>query len=547
MLIQGTTAERQAALDVVSAFDVEWLRNQSVGVYPLKSTSPETMIRELERVFETGEGGQGNGVIRFQPVSRMNAVMVVAKNPKFLDKATQWVMRLDRSDTSGTTVRVYRLKYGSAPQVAKIMNEIFVAQRSGSGDTAVSQIAPGANATQSRLDSLKSAGSDRGGSGGNSTAQGGAGGGTNTRVAGPIAAAFENFNRKDPETETMTSSSPPATEAIGRGVFQNVRITPDTADNSIVVYSNQEDYGIIERALHEIDRPRLQVEIDATVAEVTLTDDLQFGVRYFFTSNDARYAADKGSVGLLPAPAPAPAVDALGAVQSAVQSAFIQRVLPGFNLLLGPEAQPRVILSALSSLTQVKVLSAPSLVVMDNQPALLQVGDEIPISTGVATVLSNANTPVVNTIEMRNTGVILKVLPHVHANGAIQLEIEQEISNVVNQTQQTLTPTISQRRVHSTVAVTSGQTVLLGGLISEQDQKTKAGIPGLNEIEFLGNLFGTTSRHKQRSEIIMFIKPQLVRNSVDARRVAEEFRDRLEMMRPNRSFINGADAHGIKR
>jgi general secretion pathway protein D len=546
LLIQGTTAERQAALDVVAAFDVEWLRNQSVGVYPLKSTSPETMIRELERVFETGEGGQGNGVIRFQPVSRMNAVMVVAKNPKFLDKATQWVMRLDRSDTSGTTVRVYRLKYGSAPQVAKIMNEIFVAQRSGSGDTAVSQIAPGTNATQSRLDSLKSAGSDRGGSGGNSTAQGGAGGGTNTRVAGPIAAAFENFNRKDPETETMTSSSPPATEATGRGVFQNVRITPDTADNSIVVYSNQEDYGIIERALHEIDRPRLQVEIDATVAEVTLTDDLQFGVRYFFTSSDARYSADKGSVGLLPAPTPAP-VDPLGAVQSAVQSAFIQRVLPGFNLLLGPEAQPRVILSALSTLTQVKVLSAPSLVVMDNQPALLQVGDEIPISTGVATVLSNANTPVVNTIEMRNTGVILKVLPHVHANGTIQLEIEQEISNVVNPAQQTLTPTISQRRVHSTVAVTSGQTVLLGGLISEQEQKTKAGIPGLNEIEVLGNLFGTTSRTKQRSEIIMFIKPQLVRNSVDARRVAEEFRDRLEMMRPNRSVVIGADPPVLKR
>jgi general secretion pathway protein D len=234
-------------------------------------------------------------------------------------------------------------------------------------------------------------------------------------------------------------------------------------------------------------------------------------------------------------------------VQSAVQSAFIQRVLPGFNLLLGPEAQPRVILSALSTLTQVKVLSAPSLVVMDNQPALLQVGDEIPISTGVATVLSNANTPVVNTIEMRNTGVILKVLPHVHANGTIQLEIEQEISNVVNPAQQTLTPTISQRRVHSTVAVTSGQTVLLGGLISEQEQKTKAGIPGLNEIEVLGNLFGTTSRTKQRSEIIMFIKPQLVRNSVDARRVAEEFRDRLEMMRPTRSVVIGADPPVLKR
>jgi general secretion pathway protein D len=190
-----------------------------------------------------------------------------------------------------------------------------------------------------------------------------------------------------------------------------------------------------------------------------------------------------------------------------------------------------VILSALSALTDVKVLSAPSLVVMDNQPALLQVGDQVPISTGVATLLSNANTPVVNTIEMRNTGVILKVWPHVHANGTIQLEIEQEISNVVNPNQQTLTPTISQRRVHSTVAVTSGQTVLLGGLISDQSQKTREGIPILNDIEALGNLFGATSARKQRSEIIMFIRPQLIRNSVDAGQVTEEFRERLEMMR----------------
>jgi general secretion pathway protein D len=335
------------------------------------------------------------------------------------------------------------------------------------------------------------------------------------------------------------------------------RITPDNADNSLVIYSNQEDYRVIERALREIDRPRLQVAIEAMVAEVTLTDGLQFGVQCFFTSNQVGYGTDKGSIGLL---SPAQSVAAgqaaqsvaagqaaqsvaagQAALQSAIQSAFLQRVLPGMNLLLGPEAQPKVILTALSSLTDVKILSAPSIVVMDNQPALLQVGDEIPISTGVATVLSNVNTPVVNTIEMRNTGVILKVLPHVHANGTIQLEIEQEISNVVNASQPTLTPTISQRRVHSTVAVTSGQTVLLAGLISEQDQKTKAGIPGLNDIQFVGDLFGTKSSRKQRSEIIIFIKPQLIRNSIDSRHVAEEFRDRLETMRGPPSFINGAD------
>ena len=152
VLIQGTTAERQAVLDVVAAFDVEWMRNQSVGVFPLKSTSPETMIRELERVFESSEGGQGQGLVQFQPIQRMNAVLIVTKNPKYLERATQWVARLDRSDTSGTTVRVYRLQYSNATQVAKILNQIFVTQRSGSGDTPASQIAPGTSAARSRLD-----------------------------------------------------------------------------------------------------------------------------------------------------------------------------------------------------------------------------------------------------------------------------------------------------------------------------------------------------------------------------------------------------------
>jgi general secretion pathway protein D len=546
LLIQGTTAERQAALDVVAAFDVEWMRNQSVGVYPLKSTSPETMIKELERVFESGDGGQGQGVVRFQPISRMNAVLVVTKNPKFLERATQWVQRLDRSDTSGTTVRVYRLKYARAPQVAKVLNEIFLTQRAGQsiGDSPLSQIAPGTNAAQSRLDSLKAANAGSDGSATSSGKSSPARGAASAGTAGPIAAAFENFENKgkDGDAESTTRSSSISSTDKG-GMFQNVRITPDTADNSIVVYSNQEDYRIIERSLRELDRPRLQVAIEATVAEVTLTDALQFGVQYFFANKNSNVGLLPATGGAVAAPAATAAsatatADASSAVQTAIQSAFLQRVLPGLNLVLGAEAQPKVILTALSNLTNVKVLSAPSVVVMDNQPALLQVGNEIPVSTGAATILTNPNTPVVNTIEMRNTGVILKVLPHVYANGQIQMEIEQEISNVVNPTQVTLTPTISQRRVHSTIAVTSGQTVLLGGLISDQDQSTKAGIPLLSDIEVIGNLFGTRSGQKVRTEIIMFIKPRLIRNSVDSRSVAEEFRSRLEMMRDGRPFVS---------
>jgi len=522
LLIQGTTAERQAALDVVATFDVEWLQNQSVGVYPLKSTSPETMIAELERVFETSEGGLGQGVVRFQPISRMNAVMVVTKNPKLLAQTTQWVHRLDRSDTTGTTLRSFRLKHGNATQMAKILNDIFVGQRSGGGaDAATKQIAPGVESAQSRLDSL-----DRGSSSGSAATT--ASGSADNRGASPIAAAFESFSdRKSGEADSSGSSAAASGGNVPRGTFQNMRITADAANNSIVVYSNQEDYRVVERAIRDFDKPQLQVSIDATVAEVTLTDGLQYGVQAFLTSKDVGLGTDKGSVGLL------------GAGQVAAQTALLQRVAPGLNLLLGSENQPRVILNALSNLTDVKVLSSPSIVALDNQPALLQVGDEIPITTSSAAVLSNTATPIVNPIQMRNTGVILKVLPHVHSNGSIQLEVDQEISNVVNPDQQTLTPTIAQRRVHSTVSVISGQTVLLAGLISERNQQTRSGIPGLREIKFLGDLFGNTSNTKSRSEIIIFIKTKLIRNSVDAGAVTEEFRERLTSMRGGRSVING--------
>jgi general secretion pathway protein D len=231
VLIQGTTNERQSALDLISTFDVEWLRNQSVGVYPLKSTSPETMITELERVFESGEGGLGQGVLRFQPISRMNAVMVVTRNPKLLAQTTAWVQRLDRADNSGTTLRTYRLKNGNAARVAKIMTDIFVGGRAGgAADSATNQLAPGSEGGKSRLDSL-----DRGRS-----ALGSKSGGTPTasnQNNEQIQAAFNAFADRKNEEEDASANG---TSGNGRGPFQNVRITADTGNNAIVVYSNLE-------------------------------------------------------------------------------------------------------------------------------------------------------------------------------------------------------------------------------------------------------------------------------------------------------------------
>ncbi len=526
VLIQGTSSERRAALDVIAGFDVEWLRNQSVGLYPLKSTAPDTIIRELDRIFETSENGRGSSLVGFQPISRMNAVMAIARTPRTLERVTQWIRRLDRSDPTGATVRVYRLENGSATKITKILNEIFVGKGAGAtSDSASSQLAPGTAATQTKLDQLSAGSSFGNGAAGSGVgAQRSVGAGP-AAGGGQLAAAFETFGeKKDADAELKGEAAATSTAgALPKGMFQHVRITADSSNNSVVIFSNQEDYRVIERSIRELDRPQLQVAIEATVAEVSLTDQLQYGVQYYL-GGKSRNNASLANADARPRP---PSDSSSSSVTSAVANLALQRVLPGFNLLLGPEAQPHVILNALSTLTSVKVLSAPSLVVTDNQPALLQVGQQIPVSMGSATVLSSSNT-IVNSIQMRDTGVILKVWPHVHANGMVQIEVEQEISNAIDPS---LTPTISQRRVHSTVSVASGQTVMLGGMISEQENDRIDGLPGLRRIAYLGDLFGNTDRSKDRQEIIVFIKPQIIRNGFDSRGVAEEFLSRLDTMR----------------
>ncbi|WP_315833201.1 type II secretion system secretin GspD [Bradyrhizobium prioriisuperbiae] len=530
LLIQGTVSERQAALGVIATLDVEWLRSQSVGLYPLKSTAPETMIRELEKVFDTAEGGNGQGVIKFQPVSRMNAVLAVSRNSKVLERATQWVRRLDRSDPTGTTVRVYSLRNGNARSVARILNEMFVGRSGQSGqDSPTSPTAPGQNATASRLDSLGS-GTLSSNNNQGTTGQSGTDPNAGASRSGATTAGFSDRKDKDDDQDASAAGfGGSGGGAMPKGVFQNVRITADKATNAIMVYSNQEDYLVIERAMESLDRPRLQVAVDAMVAEVTLTDQLQFGVQAYLTSANAGAGQDKGSVGLF------------AAAQSAAQTALLARALPGFNLLLGAESNPKFVLNALSNLTSVKVLSAPSLVVADNQPAILEVGDQVPISTG--STITGLN--VTNSISRQNTGIILKVLPHVHPNGSIELEIEQEVSNVVNpggSTAQNLTPTISQRRIRSTIGTASGQTVLLGGLIKEDDERSVAGLPGLNQIKYLGDILSQKSDTKTRSEIIVFVTTRLVRNNHDAQVVAEEFRERMDTMRRSPSVVSAPEA-----
>jgi general secretion pathway protein D len=280
--------------------------------------------------------------------------------------------------------------------------------------------------------------------------------------------------------------------------------------------------------LRQLDQAPLQVAIDATIAEVTLTNELSYGVQTYITSKQLGLKGNQGSIlntQSTSGPSTSTSTDSAGVV-SAVTSAAINRAFPGFNFLIGSEANPAAILDALHAVTSVKVLSNPSLVVINNQVATLQVGDSVPVSTGNATVLTGNNT-VVSTIDYRNTGIILRVAPRININGNVRLEVEQEISNVAAGSGGSLTPTVSERKVKSSISVATGQTVLLAGLISEQQSGARNGIPILDEIQGLGDAFSHQNKTGTRTELIIFIRPQIIRNGTDAHHIAEELRAKL--------------------
>jgi general secretion pathway protein D len=533
LLIQGTGAERRTAVDTVLSFDVDWMRGQSVGIFPVSSGPPAPIIAELEKIVDSGENGLSQNVVKFQPIARLNAVMVVSKRPEMLRTAATWIKRLDHADTARTSVHVYHVKYGEARQIARVLTDMFIGgSSSGLLDSADSQIAPGsgtsATSSLSSLNPNASATTNGFGSGsgsGSGLGSGfGAGGASGTAARPGAGGAGAGGNG-------ALDAGRGASSGNGQPVLQDVRITPDTVNNTLLIYADQANYKIIETTLQQVDQPQLQVAIDATIAEVTLNNDLSYGVQSYLTSRNLGLKPNTGSIlGTQATAAPATTIDpttGLASVAGSVSNAFINRAFPGFNFLVGSETQPSLILDALHTVTSVKVLSNPSLVVINNQTATLQVGDVVPVSTGSANVLTTSNT-VVNTIDYRNTGIILQVSPRISANGDVRLEIEQEISSVLPSTPaNNLTPTVSERKVKSSISVATGQTVLLAGLISEQQNGSRAALPILDQIPGLGDAFGHQDNSTARTELIIFIRPQIIRNGSDAHNVAEELRSKL--------------------
>jgi general secretion pathway protein D len=506
LLLAGTAQDLATLTDLVAMFDVDWLEGMSFGLFPLEFGRATSLVAELDQIFAVEEeGGPVSGVVRFVPIERLNAVLVMSSQPAYLDRAEAWIRRLDQAGEAGEPqVFVYSVQNGRAADLAQVLGEIFNVPSAAVG--AEDLLAPGLEPAEisssllGREETLAEADLEP------------------EEPRPPAAAPARRETQPPGRAPGRPLGRPPGRQpAPSEAPPPDIRIIADATTNSLVIWAAPREYRKIRRALDQLDILPLQVLIEATVAEVSLMDTLRYGVEWFLRSGDVSLALSQRGPGRF-----GPA-------------RLVAGRFPGFSALIAG-TDVRVLLSALEEVTDVNVVSSPHLLVLDNQTARLQVGDQVPITVQSATAVTDPDAPIVNSIELRDTGVILSITPRVNVSGLVIMELEQEVSNVVQSETDTsseqATPTISTRQISSTVAIQSGETVVLGGLIQDNQNRSVTGLPFLSRLPIVGALFGTRSRTGDRTELLVLLTPHVIRGADDARAITEELRRRLRSIAP---------------
>ncbi|MEM1019061.1 MAG: type II secretion system secretin GspD [Pseudomonadota bacterium] len=325
--------------------------------------------------------------------------------------------------------------------------------------------------------------------------------------AADLASALQLVTTGNADTLGATVGGP--VTSTGNQNEGQLRIVPDEENNSLLIFATGEEYRVIQDALKSLDVLSRQVMLEAVLAEVTLNDNLEYGLQWSFDD-------DEGTIVFS------------GSDNGAVSSSF-----PGFSLVYSGTANARVVLNAIQSVSDVKILSSPKIMVLNNQTALIQVGDQVPIVTQQSQGTVTGDAPLINTVELRDTGVILEVTPRINDSGVVIIDVSQEVSDVA----QTITsgidsPTIQQRLLETTVAVSDGNTIALGGLIRESQTVGNSGVPILKDIPLLGNLFRTNNRTAIRTELMVLLTPYVMRNSTETRGIMQDFIEQFEILSP---------------
>jgi general secretion pathway protein D len=536
LVMAGTPDELANYQNTVNIFDVDWLRGMSVGVFSLQRANVAELMPALDKLF----GAKGDtplaGLLRFIPIERTNALVVISPQASYLTEVRGWIERIDQGGGNEPQLFVYDVRNVQASDLADYLGDIYGNGKSGGGDSG-GKVGPGLSSgslgnTDDALggntnNSGSGLGSNAGGfgnSGGGLGSGSGLGSNGSNGASGGLGGGMlggSSGSGNDPLGDDSSKGKRSGGVTTGDGI----RISAVDANNQLMVRARPSQWTEIESAIKRLDTVPLQVQIETRILEVELTGQFQFGVQWYLEGlsgstdgkptqpgNKQQWALGGDGASFNPG--------ANGKPGDAFFYSFVNNNLS-------------VALRALEVSGNSKILSAPSLVVMNNQKAHIQVGDQIPVTQTYVNTGSNTDNTV-GQVQYLNTGVILDVRPRVNPGGLVYLNISQVVSKA-DTTTASANPPISQREVSTRVAVQSGQTVLLGGLIQQDESQTDTGIPGLNRIPVLGRLFGTTSRNRNRTELLVLITPKVITNGSDAKQITDEYQRKFESLAPLRT------------
>jgi general secretion pathway protein D len=481
IFLAGTQEELRNYQQTVDIFDVDWLAGMSVGIYPLETVDVESITSELSTIFGTDSESPLAGMFRFVPLERLASIMVITPQEAYLEKAAKWIKTLDRGAAgSGVQLYVYRVKNLEAQVLANYLSVLFGGQTSQPNQNrSRGTLAPGLQEAQrssiSDFNVNRQAANDRGVQ-------------TN-RSSGNVVATEEG----------------------------DIRITSVVETNSLLIQASQSQYSSIQAAIERIDQEPLQVLIEAQILDVELNEDLQFGVNWFLTKNpDALVPGGETPISAaFDSAAFGGSTNFFATITSALGSGFVNATI-----------------SALDSVTDVRSLGAPSLLVRNNATATITVGTQVPVQSSS---ISTGNSNVISSAQYVSTGITLTVTPRINPGGLVYMDVSQEISRPGARDPDISTsgnPPINNKSVTSQVAVQSGQTIFLGGLISEQTSKGRTGVPYLNRIPGIGALFGSRTSSTVRSETIVMITPTVIESISNLKTVSEDIRKEFMKVPP---------------
>jgi len=500
LILSGTERELRHLMETIDMFDIDWMAGMSAGVFTLQNSDVKSVMAELEKLVGDRNTSPITGILKIVPIERMNALLVVTPQPAYLEEVKKWIERLDKGgEGGGLQLYVYNLQNTRAERLAPLLQQAFTGRPAQPVAPSAPTVAPGTPA--------------------------------GTIVNPPTFSAQNPMATPPPSTVVVNQPPGAAGAAQGIGIVRNLQVVADKDNNTLLVIATAAEYSIIETALKKLDIPQRQVIIDVTIAEVTLTDELQFGVEWLFKGGAPSGRGAGGLFNLNPGFNPGlPLTGTTGTGSAATPNAGLgTNIAQGFLYFINNANFPGGIQAALhllDSYGSTKVVANPHVAAADNQKATIKSGNRIPINQ--STAVGSTDNVFTTTAQYIDTGVLLQVTPHINAGGLISLDVQAEVSVPGNADPPGSAPPINTRSVQTYVTVQSGQTMVMGGLISDSRANTSEGLPLLSRIPILGGLFGNQDLKNDRTELVLFITPRVIESEIDMSRVIEDLRRRME-------------------